>query len=465
VACAARQGATVTQIMERTGQFLASIHAVKLTETRWTTPEMLALERTVLEQSHLPADPALRAQPAAVANAIRARPSLSDEQQRMVEVLCASGRPVEIVVGHAGTGKTFTLDAVREAFETSGHRVLGASLAARAARELQAGSGIPATTAHALQAAFESGRLTLRASDILVVDEAGMLGTRQLAALATDTARAGAKLILIGDPKQLSAIEAGGLFTALARRLPVVELTDNRRQDDPEERQIATALRHGHADTAIRQLEGHGRLTVAPNSDALRDQLIHDWSQHRAAGVHVVIGAVNRADVRDLNRRAHNLLEDSGKLGQLVAVIDGQRYCIGDQVLALRNRYDLGLMNGDLAEITGANSDGIALRTDNRDIRVPLDYAAEHLQHGYARTVHKSQGLTCDVALLLGDDTLYTELGYTGLTRGRARNHLYAVESPTAGDEGNHLAGVVAALGTSRAKTAAIDTPDAPVLA
>jgi ATP-dependent exoDNAse (exonuclease V) alpha subunit len=131
----------------------------------------------------------------------------------MVEQLTLSGRPVDVVIGHPGTGKTFTLDAVREAFEASGHRVVGVSLAAR---ELQAGSGIVSTTAHTLQAAIDSGRFRLDDGDVLVIDEAGMLGTRLMAALATEAGRARAKLILVGDPKQLPAVEAGR-FAGCAR--------------------------------------------------------------------------------------------------------------------------------------------------------------------------------------------------------------------------------------------------------
>lgn len=110
-----------------------------------------------------------------------ARPSLSAEQRHMVESLCSSGRPLDVVIGRAGAGKTLTLDAVREAFETSGHRVIGASLAARAARELQSGAGIGSTTAHSLHTELASGRRKLRSGDVVVIDEAGMLGTRLMA--------------------------------------------------------------------------------------------------------------------------------------------------------------------------------------------------------------------------------------------------------------------------------------------
>lgn len=469
VARAARQGATVTDILTRADAYLAGDLAIPLGDDRWTTPEILELEARVVALAEQPADSRLTADPRAVAAAIADRPSLSAEQRHMVTQLCSSGRRIDVVLGHAGTGKTFSLDAVRDAFEASGHRVIGAALAARAARELTAGSGIPATTGHALQRAFAAGSVRLRPGDVLVVDEAGMVGTRLLASLTNETDRAEAKLIVAGDPKQLPAVEAGGLFAALATRGPRVELVDNRRQRDPEERLVVTALRHGHTRFAVRHLDRGGRVTVATNSDALREEMVTDWLTHRETGADVVMGAVRRADAADLNRRAHHRLEATGQLGPLVALVDDRRFCIGEPVLAGRNRYDLGVINGDLGTVTGICADHPALRVriGDRDLEVPMDYVTDHLSHAYARTVHKTQGMTCDVALLLGDDTLYAELGYTGMTRGRQHNHLYAVTSTLdLGEDGTHdLAHVIAALEVSRAKTAAIDVRDVPEIA
>jgi conjugative relaxase-like TrwC/TraI family protein len=455
---AARHGASLDEIVERADEYLASDQAVQLADDRWTTPQILRLEQRVLDLATRPADAQLAADLAAVAAAIDARPSLSDEQRIMVERLCLDGQPISVVIGRAGAGKTFTLDATREAFQASGHRVVGVSLAARAARELEAGSGITSSTAHSMHAAIATGRVHLQSGDVLVVDEAGMLGTRLLASLAEEAATVNAKLVLVGDPRQLPPIEAGGLFASLGTRVDVIELTENRRQRDPEERAITAALREGKTELAVQRLDAHGHITSARNSDALRDQMVLDWWAHHEAGRDVVMGAVHHGDVRDLNERAHAALETAQRLGPLVATIEEQRYCVGDRVLALKNRYDLGVLNGDVAHVTGADGSGVHIRTEaGREVLLPLEYVAEHLQHGYARTVHKTQGLTCDVALLLGDDTLYAELGYTGLTRGSDENHLYAVAVEPDDPGGSSLDHVVRALDTSRAKTAAVD--------
>jgi conjugative relaxase-like TrwC/TraI family protein len=466
VAKAARQGASLDEILDRAGAFRASGSAVAVEPGRWTTQEILAAERRIVAAAEGAVQEVHAADRLTIDAAIGARPSLSAEQRHMVEVICSSGRPLDVVIGRAGAGKTFTLDAVREAFETSGHRVIGASLAARAAKELQSGAGIASTTAHSLHADLSSRRRKLRSGDVVVIDEAGMLGTRLMADIVDHARRAEAKVILVGDPKQLPSIEAGGVLASLAQRVQVLELTENRRQQDPQERFIAHALRKGLTELAVRRMDAHGRVTVAHNNDALRDQLAIDWWQLHTGGMDAVIGAVHRSDVDDLNARVHALLEASEQLGPMVAIVDERRFCVGDQVMGLKNRYDLGILNGDLGTVTGADEQRLHVTlTDGREVGLPLDYVTEHVRHSYARTVHKTQGMTCEVALLLGDDAMYAELGYTAVTRGTHENRIYTVvTSQEFDDAGFHLEHLVQALGRSHAKTAALDYLDPPEL-
>jgi len=461
---AARHGASLDEILDRATSYRDSADAIEVVEGRWTTEAILSAERSVVTVAASGAREVFCAPDEAVIDAVASRPSLSREQQRMVQHLCRSGQPLDVVIGRAGAGKTFTLDAVREAFENSDHRVIGISLAARAARELQSGAGIASTTAHSLHVDLESGRRKLRAGDVLVIDEAGMLGTKLMANLVGQAHRADAKVILVGDPKQLPSIEAGGLLAALADRIEIVELVENRRQIDPQERFVSAALRKGLTELAVRRLDEHGRVTIAHNTDSLRDQMALDWWQLHADGRDAVMAAVHRSDVEDLNSRVHALLESSDHLGPLVAVADDRRYCVGDSVLGLRNRYDLGILNGDVGTITGADEHRVHVSFDDgRDVRLPLDYVAEHLRHAYARTVHKTQGLTCEVALLLGDDALYAELGYTAITRGTHENRIYnVVTSQDYADHDFHLEQLVRSLDRSHAKTAAIDYLEPP---
>lgn len=428
VAETATQGLDYDSIRRRADDYLASDAVVDVAAGCWTTPEMLALEADALRRS-IDGPRTVPADPRSLMLAFRARPSISVEQALAVKRVTVTDAPVAVIVGQAGTGKTFALDAARDAWRRTGLRVRGAALAAKAARGLQSGSGIPSQTIASLLQGLDSGRDRLYRTDVLVLDEAGMVGTRQLHRLIEHTAKAGAKLVLVGDPKQLAEIEAGGLFASLARRLGHAELTENRRLTDRAQRATASALRDGHTDRALRRMEQSGSLTTGDNADRVHAQMVEDWYLSHTAGRDAVMLALHRSDVADLNQRARVHLIANDRLGPIVVDSDDLELRVGDRVLALRNDHRVGIVNGTTGTITRAEASAIHIETSNGDrLAVPIDYvAAGHLTHGYAMTIHKSQGMTCDVALVLGDDTLHKEAGYTSITRGRERNHVYAV--------------------------------------
>ena len=422
IADASTEGTTLDQLEAAADQYLASAHAVDLGHGWWSTHAEVQLEQraTELAAARRPA-PAARAD--LVVDAISARPTLTAEQADLVAGVTGSGAPVEVVVGWAGTGKTFSLDAVRQAHQSSGNTVIGAALSARAAAELEGGSGIPSSTADRLLLDLASGHRRLNANTVLVIDEADMLGNRRLAAFIDESAQANAKLVLVGDPKQLPEIDPGGLFKSLAERLGHHELTDNRRQLDPVERQAVAEIRLGNAPSS------HSR----------------------------------RSAVADLNQRARQTLTDHGHLGATVLTYDGTDYAIGDQVMTLRNNRRLGLTNGQLGTIEGpCEAGGVRMRLRNGQAKtVPAEYIdAGHLTHGYASTIHKAQGATVDQSFILADDSLSQESGYTALTRGRTTNRIYLVR-PEMGEHDrsvdNPLDLLKHSLSRSAAKTAAID--------
>lgn len=428
VAETATQGLDWESIRQRVDGYLSSDAVVEITAGRWTTPEMLALEADALRRATSgPATVAV--DPRTLALAWRARPSISVEQALAVKRVTVTDAPVAVIVGQAGTGKTFALDAAREAWHASGLRVRGAALAAKAARELQSGSGIPSQTIALLLQNLDNGTDRLYRTDVLVLDEAGMVGTRQLHRLIEHTSKVGAKLVLVGDAKQLAEIEAGGLFASLARRLGHAELTENRRLTDRAQRATASALRDGHIDRALQRMEQSGSLTIGDNADRVHGRMAEDWYLSHATGRDSVMLALHRSDVADLNQRARVHLIANDHLGPVVLASDDLELRIGDRVLALRNDRKVGVVNGTIGTVAGADSDAVHVETGDGDrLAVPIEYvAAGHLTHGYAMTIHKSQGMTCDVALVLGDDTLHKEAGYTSITRGRERNHVYAV--------------------------------------
>lgn len=455
-------GATLDQLTTLADAFIAS-EAIELADDIYTTPEMLAIETEAARQAVTGQNSGIGVTcPEAVTAALADRPHLSGEQIDLVTQTVTSGDAVTAIIGKAGSGKTTALDALRDAYEHDGYTVIGACLAAKAAQELQSGAGIPSTTIHRTIAQLDDGRTNLDANTVLVIDEAAMVGTRQLAHLINHAHHTRTKVVLVGDPKQLPEIEAGGTFTAIARRTQPIRLTTNRRQQNPHERQALDALRNHDIDTALRQLHRGGRITTGDNADTIRTALVQDWNHARTQGKHAIMIAARRSDVADLNHRARQHLTDDGTIGQTLWQNDTTDFAHHDRVVANKNNHQLGLLNGNHATVKAAISTGLIIETDSgKRITVPDDYINNgHLTHAYALTVHKAQGMTCDRAYLLGNDNLYNELGYTGLSRAREHNHLYTVTSRNEHNQPHHdpLTDIRRGLGTRRAKTAAIDT-------
>lgn len=417
-----------------------AVIAARTDDHRYTTPEMLALEGRLLDSAiRRRSEDVGTATPDSVAEAIGSRPTLAVEQAAMVRALCSSGAGVEIVEGVAGAGKTFALAAARDAWHRSGYRVVGCSLAARAAERLEEGAGIPSCTLDRLLAEHDRGRNLLDDKAVVVVDEAAMVGTRKLARLLDHAEHAGAKVVLVGDPYQLPEIEAGGAFRGLQARLGASHLSENRRQSDTWERAALAELRAGDPDRAVDAYLAHDRIHHAPTGADARALLVDEWMNARADGDDVLMVAARLADVDDLNARARRLLQDEGYLDPDEFVVAGRPYARGDDVLALRNNYRLGLLNGTRGVIHSIDTNRQIIEVvadDAQRLAVPFEYAeAGHLTHGYATTIHKAQGATVDRCLVLAIDATARETAYTALSRGRHGNDLYVVASDRRAEE------------------------------
>lgn len=258
-----------------------------------------------------------------------------------------------------------------------------------------------------------------------------MVGTRQLARVLDLARMNGTKVVLVGDHRQLPEINAGGAFGALSEELAALTLRQNRRQVEKWERTALTALRDGNPDRAVDAYLAAGRVKVADTSGDIYDAMVVDWAAARARGEDVLMLASRRSQVDALNRRARAEMLEAGLLGEESVHVGGREFRVGDDVIAGRNDYRIGLLNGTRATVTAMDARRGALTvetTEGRTIEVRHRYlAAGHLTHGYATTVHKAQGATVDVSLLLVDDRSYREAAYTGLSRGRAANRVYVV--------------------------------------
>jgi conjugative relaxase-like TrwC/TraI family protein len=437
----------------------AHVPAPAWRDRRYTTKELADLETSLVKSAKTRQDTGVAiVETEIVEAAIQLRPSLSDEQARMIRRLATDGDGVTVVIGKAGAGKTLALDAARAAWQASGHTVIGTSLAARAAAQLEADAGIPSATLARLERELQ--RRPLPHDSVLIVDEAAMVGTRQLARLATIAAEAGAKLVLVGDDRQLPAIDAGGGFRALSNAIEPIQLRRNRRQCQAWEAAALDALAIGRTAAALDAYDTHGRIHRGNNAHEVREKLVTDWLEALDTGADVRILALHRDDVDDLNQRARRRLRQRGELTESIEV-EGRTFAIGDQVVGLRNNYRSGILNGTTGTITALHPDEQTVTIETRDglaIRLSRAYVRRgHLEHAYAITVHKSQGATYDQAFVLGDDRLYREAGYVALSRARTTTRLYAVRTDTNDEHDTHARPATedrlnAALRTSRAE-------------
>lgn len=446
-------------------------------ERRYSTPELLERERAIIDRALDGQRAGVgMAAPDATARALARRPELSDEQREMVRRLASDGDAVAVVVGKAGSGKTFALDVAREAWEQSGYQVTGAALARRAAHELQDGSGIQSTSIAALLQDLRSApEPLLGRSSVLVVDEAGMVGTRQMAELLDHATAAEAKVVLVGDHHQLPAIDAGGVFRGLVVRTDPIRLVENRRQREAWEGEALDLLREGRAAEAPTRYGEHGRVVIDDSATEVRGRLVEDWWRASQSGEDAVMLALRREDVADLNGRGRTVMAAAGRLGDETVEVAGRTFAVGDHVVCLANAQRLGVVNGTRGTVTGVQPDGSELRLrtiDGRDVGLPESYlqartahGGSTLDHGYALTGHKAQGMTTGQAFVLGTEDLYREWGYVAMSRGREANHLYVVaprsvdrdDYAPAAERRHGFEALTGAMGRSRAQAMASD--------
>jgi len=374
-------------------------------EDRFTTREMIEAEQRLHRAAELMAEKQLhevsdRDRQAALARAEQRGLVLSGEQAEALAQV-TDGRDLGIVVGYAGTGKSAMLGVAREAWEAAGYEVRGVALSGIAAENLESGSGIASRTIASMEHGWQNGRDLLTSRDVLVIDEAGMVGTRQLERVLSHAQEAGAKVVLVGDPQQLQAIEAGAAFRSLHERHGGVEIHEVRRQREDWQRDATRDLASGRTRDAILAYDSHGMVHSAETREQARDDLIERWDRDRQASPDAsrIILTHTNAEVRELNEAARDRMREAGDLGEdvRVTVERGERsFAAGDRVMFLQNERGLGVKNGTLGTIEQVSERSMSVRTDDgRSVSFDLkDY--DRIDHGYAATIHKAQGMTVD---------------------------------------------------------------------
>jgi len=437
--------------------FLASERAVPVTvdrgldEPRWSTPELLALERRVIQTAQARAAGRTAVVPVEhVRAAVAARPGLDADQEAMVGQVTQDGAGVSVVVGHAGSGKTYATGAAVDAFRRSGFRVIPTAPTGVAAHQLERETNLPAPTVDALL-----GQLTRRAErldsrTVVIIDEAAMLGTRKLARLMTYTSRARAKLIMIGDDKQLAAIDTGGGFRALRLRLGACELRRNHRQQTDLGREVALLFRTGRQDEAIDRLVEHGKVIVCRTEAEANAAQVADWWVRFSTGQRAGMIAFTHAETTSLNTAAHQLMLQAGRLGDEALTIVDREFRTGDHIVCGRNaRKRLGIVNGTRATVVALDPERrtLTIRTDDdQTVTLPAWYVSGRsydrpwLDHAYAVTGHKTQAITGDDFSVRPSTRADAQWAYVTATRHRIDLRLYLVEEVDAHDDDIHHA-------------------------
>ncbi len=348
---------------------------------------------------------------------------LSTEQRGALEHV-TSARGISNVIGYAGTGKSAMLGVAREAWEAAGYQVQGAALSGIAAEGLEHGSGIGSRTLASLEHQWANDRERLTDKHILVIDEAGMVGTRQLERVVSEAERQGAKVVLVGDPEQLQAIEAGAAFRAAAGRHGAVEIMDIRRQQEDWQRDATRELATGRTGEAIGRYAEQGFVHAAETREIARAELVDAWERDRQQYPNAsrIILTHTNDEVRALNDAVRERLKRGGVLRNEVtlAVERGDRsFAEGDRIMFLRNERDMGVKNGTLGTVQNVDRMRMSVMLDDgRRVAFDVkDYG--HIDHGYAATIHKAQGMTVDRVKVLATPGMDRHGAYVAMSRHR----------------------------------------------
>lgn len=435
---------------------------------RYSTREMVEIERgMVLSAARLDEARDHGVGERHVDAALSARAFLSEEQREAVRHVTGEER-LAVVVGLAGAGKSTMLSAAREAWEREGYHVYGAALSGKAAEGLEESSGIASRTLASWENGFSAGRGLLEKGDVLVIDEAGMVSSRQLATFAGAAERAGAKIVVVGDPEQLQPIQAGAAFRAVAERVGYASLEGVRRQGEEWQRAASQDFARHRTSEGLAAYSDHGAVRFTETRDEAAAEIVRDVAadmRERPEGSRIVL-AHRRVDVRELNAAIREARQEHGELARGAAAgevsfltNDGERkFVAGDRVIFLENNRDLGVKNGMLGVVQQVEEGRLVAHLDSakgpgqgREVSVSMaDYAA--VDHGYATTIHKSQGATVDRAYVLASDRMDRHLSYVAMTRHREEATLYAGRDEFAG-----LSELSARLSRSGAKETTLD--------
>src|SRR5436305_439340 len=474
-------GAPAHEVESAADAFLASDSVVRVAETpkglRFTTTRIWALERQALEMAQRMSSEARgEAGELAAKRVIGERPTLKEDQREMVYRLLAVREGIVVVIGEAGTGKSFATVAAAEGWAHAGFELRAVAPTWKAANVLRA-EGLEATSVASFLRDFDFGQARLSPRTVLLVDEASMVGSEQLARLISHADQAKAKLVLIGDPEQLGSVEAGGLFSAIAERTDPVHLHEVIRHLHDVDRDAAKLIREGRAQEALSLFQEAERVTVKETPELQRAAMVGDWWNSFSQGEDALMVAKRNSEVERLNATAREVLKSEGRLGEEQIEVGGQVFAAGDQVITRVNDRRAEIFNRERWEVAQVDAERGRVVLDGIDqarrVEVGRDYLdrttlggeAPALQHAYAVTTYCAQGTTVDRAYVMVDPSMDKQETYVATSRTREQTYLYATpeiqvernEFAPAAPERDPISHIAEAAGRDRAQTAAHD--------
>lgn len=352
------------------------------------------------------------------------------DQQKMVVRHLTRETGAGALVGYAGAGKSTATEATRIAFEAKGYTVVGGALAGIAADNLRSEAGIESRTLASWEYQWAKGDMLPNAKTVFVMDEAGMVSSRQMESITRTLNEAGARMIVLGDARQLQPIQAGAAFRAFVDVTGYSELDSVVRQHEPWMRDAAIAFGSGRAKEGVAAYLENDKLGWSESNDDARADLIRDWMPYHQASADITIMAHRNKDVIALNVEAREMLKTKGALGDehIFASERGEKpFAAGDQILFLKNERSLDVFNGSTGSVVEADKNRLRVLVEGQVDPITLranEY--NHIDYGYARTIHKEQGNTVDRAFVYLSPTMDAQLSYVALTRHRDDVSLYA---------------------------------------
>jgi flagellar biosynthesis GTPase FlhF len=416
---------------------------------RYTTEPLMVEEQNLVRWfSELAASEGKEAPEARMSRAVQALrqqrptvPELDPEQIRAAAMIAGSHKGA-VVIGPAGTGKTTTVQLAVTALQQERRRVIAVTPSAISADEVRRVGGLTAVNIDEYLAQRSLGQgmkpeLALRAGDTLIVDEAGMVKTPHFRRLRTAVEEDGARIVLLGDHLQLSAVGRGGMFEHAREILETVQLHSVHRFVEPWEAQASLQLRAGRAE-ALDLYAEHGRIHTG-HSEAIYERMLADWWEAHSSGESYAFSVPTVEQANWLAGRAQERRMAAGELDRerSLETATGQRLYVGDVVATRRNERRRHLVRGgrvrnrELWTVADIAPDGTLtlerLRGRDGQVQVHADYARQRIELAYFFTVHGVQGRTVQRGGTLVDDFAGFRSLYVGMTRGRVSNTAYVV--------------------------------------